>query len=174
MRIVALLITTSMLASCVTTPRTTPEVDLRATVRRDSVLLVARVSSSSWRPLSLVDHPDYVSLEIRAASQSAEEYVPGGCISWLRPTSESMRQLSRGSEVCFSAEVPISRLGDGRLLVGNDSCVYHPPAYRIRGRKLKAVFHYSIEDAPRPRCLAALMHPIADLELRRELPVTAP
>jgi hypothetical protein len=152
--------------------RTEPEVALTYTVKHGRIDLTATVTPSSSRPTFFVHHPDFVRLMVTPQSTESSEYVSGGVVSWLAPTSDELVSASSAHPAVFTASIPYSRKPDGRLLLGTDSTTYHPPAYLVRGRKIQVEFRYDIDESQLPVSWRLRLQPLYRGSLSARLPFT--
>ena len=155
-------------------PRTEPEVALTYTVEHGRIDLTATVTPSSSRPTFFVDHPDFVRLSVTPQSSGSSQYVPGGLVSWLAPTSNELVRATSAHPAVFTATIPYSHKPDGRLLLGTDSTTYHPPAYLVRGGKVQVEFRYEIDESQLPVSWRLGLQPLYRGSLSARLPFTLP
>lgn len=127
-----------------------PEVTLSYDVTKDRINVKATVRPADGRTLTLVDHPDFVRLDVEPPSTEKSQYVPGGVISWMAPTSKDLVKATAFQPAIFERSIPYSQKPEGRLLLGTDNTPYHPPAYLTQGRKLKVKFSYGIDNSQMP------------------------
>ncbi len=157
-----------------TPTRSAPEVALTYTVKDGRIDLTATVTPASSRPMIFVHHPDFVQLMVAPQSTESFEYVSGGVVSWLAPTSNELVRATSAHPAVFKASIPYSHKPDGSLLLGTDSTPYHPPTYLVRGRKVQVEFKYVIDESQLPVSARLRLQPLYRDSLSARLPFTIP